>query len=159
MTARHTTDLSMSDDRGFSLVELLIVAAMLATLVSISVPIYARALDSARMAHAIAEIQTLQKEIFVYDVQTGDLPLTLEDIDRERLTDPWGTPYEYLNFTGVKGKGKMRKDRFLVPLNSRYDLYSKGPDKKSQTPLTAKASRDDIIRANDGSFVGPASEF
>ncbi len=147
------------EENGFSLVELLIIAAMLATLVSIAVPIYARALDSARMAHAVAEIQTLQKEIFVYDVQTGNLPLTLEDIDRERLTDPWGTPYEYLNFSGIKGKGKMRKDRFLVPLNSRYDLYSKGPDGKSTPPLTAKASRDDIIRANDGSFVGPASEF
>jgi general secretion pathway protein G len=147
------------EEDGFSLVELMIIAAMLATLVSIAVPIYARALDSARMAHAIAEIQTLQKEIFVYEVQTGNLPLTLEDIDRQRLTDPWGTPYEYLNFSSINGKGKMRKDRFLVPLNSRYDLYSKGPDRDSQPPLTAKASRDDIILANDGSFVGPASQF
>ena len=159
MAPKRSAHRMIGEENGFSLVELLIVAAMLATLVSIAVPIYARALDSARMAHAIAEIQTLQKEIFLYEMQTGDLPLTLEDIDRENLTDPWGTPYEYLNFSGVKGKGKLRKDRFLVPLNSRYDLYSKGSDRDSKPPLTAKASRDDIIRANDGSFVGPASEF
>lgn len=158
MSLEGSTHMTREED-GFSLVELMIIAAMLATLVSIAVPIYARALDSARMAHAIAEIQTLQKEIFVYEVQTGNLPLTLEDIDRQRLTDPWGTPYEYLNFSSINGKGKMRKDRFLVPLNSRYDLYSKGPDRDSQPPLTAKASRDDIILANDGSFVGPASQF
>ncbi len=159
MAPKRSVHRMIGEENGFTLVELVIIAAMLATLVSIAVPIYARALDSARMAHAIAEIQTLQKEIFLYDMQTGDLPLTLEDIDRENLTDPWGTPYEYLNFSGVKGKGKMRKDRFLVPLNSRYDLYSKGPDRDSKPPLTAQASRDDIIRANDGSFVGPASEF
>ncbi len=53
----------------------------------------------------------------------------------------------------------MRKDRFLVPLNSDFDLYSKGPDRKSVPPLTAEASRDDIIRANDGGYIGLASEY
>ena len=116
MAPKRSAHRMIGEENGFTLVELVIIAAMLATLVSIAVPIYARALDSARMAHAVAEIQTLQKEISLYDVQTGDLPLTLEDIDRENLTDPWGTPYEYLSFSGVKGKGKMRKDRFLVYL-------------------------------------------
>ena len=53
----------------------------------------------------------------------------------------------------------MRKDRSLVPLNSTYDLYSMGKDGQSQPPLTAKASRDDIIRANDGSFYGIAEDY
>ena len=44
--------------------------------------------------------------------------------------------------------GKMRKNRFLVPINSEYDLYSMGKDGKTQMPLTAKASRDDVIFAN-----------
>jgi len=145
--------------RGFSLVELLIIVMMIATLVAIAVPIYARALDQARMAHAIAEIHTLFKEILLYDTRHGTLPNTLADLDREELIDPWGHPYQYLNFASIKGKGKMRKDHFLVPLNSRYDLYSMGPDGDSQPPLTAKASRDDIILANDGGFVGPASEY
>ena len=144
---------------GFSLVELMIVTLMVATLVAIAVPIYGRALDQARMAHAIAEIHTLFKEIFLYDTQNGKLPDTLADIDRGKLTDPWGHPYQYLNFANVKGKGQMRKDHFLVPLNSRYDLYSMGPDGQSRPPLTAKMSRDDVILANDGGFVGPASEY
>ena len=58
-----------------------------------------------------------------------------------------------------KGKGKMRKDRFLVPINSDFDLYSMGKDGKSSPPLTASASRDDIIRANDGAYVGPAEGY
>ena len=52
-----------------------------------------------------------------------------------------------------------RKDRFLHPINSDYDLYSMGKDGESVGPLTAKKSHDDVIRANDGSFVGLAVEF
>jgi general secretion pathway protein G len=29
----------------------------------------------------------------------------------------------------------------------------------SETPLTAKASHDDIIRANNGTYIGIASEY
>lgn len=46
-----------------------------------------------------------------------------------------------------------------MPLNSDYDLYSKGPDGASVAPLTAKASQDDILRASNGRFIGPASAF
>jgi general secretion pathway protein G len=38
-------------------------------------------------------------------------------------------------------------------------LYSAGADGKTVLPLTAKASQDDIIRANDGSFIGVAASY
>jgi len=101
------------------------------------------------------------------------------------LLDPWGRRYQYLRLANPsdngngngngngkgkgKGKGKdpkepkeqakPRKDNFLVPINSDFDLYSMGPDGKSVAPLTAKHSRDDIIRANNGGYFGPASEY
>lgn len=55
--------------------------------------------------------------------------------------------------------GKKRKDKSLYPLNTDYDLYSMGPDGKSQTPLTAKASRNDIVRAKNGAFIGWAADL
>ncbi len=61
--------------------------------------------------------------------------------------------------SGNGSKGKPRKDRFLHPINSDYDLYSMGKDGETVEPLTAKKSHDDVIRANDGSFVGLAVEF
>ena len=75
------------------------------------------------------------------------------------LRDPWGKPYQYLVVAKAKGKGKLRKDRFLVPISSDFDLYSMGPDGKSVPPLTAKVSQDDISRANEGGYVGLASEY
>jgi general secretion pathway protein G len=40
-----------------------------------------------------------------------------------------------------------------------FDLYSMGPDGDSKAAFTARASRDDIVRASNGSFIGPVSEF
>ena len=34
-----------------------------------------------------------------------------------------------------------------------------GPDGQSVKPLTGLRSRDDIIRANDGAFIGKASTY
>jgi len=44
-------------------------------------------------------------------------------------------------------------------LNSDFDLYSSGEDKNSKGPLSAKESRDDIIRANNGAFIGLAEDY
>ncbi|HSF04629.1 MAG TPA: prepilin-type cleavage/methylation domain-containing protein, partial [Methylomirabilota bacterium] len=89
------------------------------------------------------------------------LPTDLVEIGQGSLRDPWGRPYVYLNFAaaGPNAKSQMRKDRFLVPLNSTYDLYSTGKDGKTQPALTAKVSWDDVVRANDGGYVGLASSY
>ena len=52
-----------------------------------------------------------------------------------------------------------RRDRFLVPINSTYDLYSLGKDGDSKAPLSTKVSQDDVIRANDGGFIGLAARY
>jgi general secretion pathway protein G len=76
------------------------------------------------------------------------------------MKDPWGNPYEYLKIMGNgPGRGQCRKDKFLNPLNDDYDLYSKGRDGASQAPLTAQASHDDVVRASNGSFIGPALNY
>jgi len=85
-------------------------------------------------------------------------PATLASLQLDQLIDPWGNPYQYV-VHGTAPPAQYRKDRFLVPLNSDYDLYSQGPDGQSVPPITASASRDDIIRANDGGFIGLASDY
>ena len=144
---------------GFTLIELIVVIAIMGTLSSIGVPAYRSYIEKARITKAIMDMRTLEKEIFAYKEANGSLPESLEDINRENLDDPWGNPYQYLNISTATGKGKMRKDRFLVPINTDFDLYSMGNDGESQTPLTAKASHDDIIRANNGEYIGIASEY
>lgn len=55
--------------------------------------------------------------------------------------------------------GQVRKDRFLAPINTDYDLYSLGPDGESRPQLNARESRDDIVRAANGSYFGVAEDF
>jgi general secretion pathway protein G len=141
-----------------TLVELMIVLAIIATLAAIGAPLYADVTERARVARAIADIRTLDSEIAAFAGVKDRLPVSLAELGRANLKDPWGNPYEFLNFES-DDKGKVRKDHSLHPLNSTYDLYSKGKDGKSQAPLTAKASRDDIIRANDGGYIGLASGY
>jgi general secretion pathway protein G len=149
----------LEEFKGFTLLELCVVIGIVSTLSAIAIPSYQGYIEKARITKAIAEIRILDKEIFAYEMSNNKCPDTLNDIGRGKLKDPWNHPYQYLNFANISGKGNMRKDRFLVPLNIDYDLYSMGKDGLSEPPLTAKASHDDIIRANNGNFVGKASEY
>jgi general secretion pathway protein G len=144
---------------GFTLIEILIVIAILATLAAIAIPAYSNYIQRAKITRCIAEVRMLESEIAVYQENSDKLPDNLNDLGRGNILDPWGNPYQFLNFANVKGVGNMRKDRNLVPINAHFDLYSMGKDGKSQAPLTAKASHDDIIRANNGSFIGIASDY
>ena len=155
---------SVSPDRsarGFTLIELSIVVAIIVTLSTITVPVFLSVLQDARVEGTTEDMRVVQTEIQMFINQKGELPDSLDDIGLGHLRDPWGRPYVYTRIDGGKTSnvGELRKDRFLVPINSDYDLYSMGPDGKSASALTANISHDDIIRANDGAYFGPASEY
>lgn len=266
---------SHHNSEGFTLIELMIVVAILAVVAGLAIPGYRAAVKTARMAVAMREIHLLMNEIDLYELREGQLPTSLADIGRGGIRDPWGNPYSYVDLatavipggggqgggnggfggsgspqgggsksggskggsstasgstssgstssgstsggstssgstssgstgSGSTGSGSTaggstssgsntggsntggantgganagganaggpnegnaggaiqpRKDRFLVPINSDYDLYSMGADGRSVAPLTASMSRDDIIRANDGAFVGLAEDY
>ena len=152
-------------DDGFTLVELMLVTTIIGTLAAIAAPNLQEVLDKARVAAAIGDIKALEIEIVQWEAINNDIPPTsLAAIGRATLVDPWGNPYQYLPFPpdpvkGRKPPGGARKDRFLVPINSSFDLYSMGKDGRTTAPLTAKASKDDVIRANDGGYVGIAEGY
>ncbi len=143
---------------GFTLIELMIATAIVATLSAIAIPVGTTYIDKARNVRVISEIRILERDIASYEAENETYPNSLSDIGRGGLKDQWGNPYEYKILTGAPGE-QPRKDRFLVPVNSDYDLYSMGKDGDSKAPFTAKASRDDIVRANNGGYVGIAEEF
>lgn len=145
--------------RAFTLVELLIAISILAVLAALAVPQFRATVDKARVARAIGDLRALEADILAYAADNGgDLPESLADVGRGGTEDPWGNEYRYLDLEGVP-PGKARKDRFLVPLNSDFDLYSVGADGKTQLALTAKAAQDDVLRANDGGYLGLGSNY
>jgi len=144
--------------KAFTLLELMLVVAILGITAAIAIPIYTQYKVKLDNAVAVTDIVRIQVVIGSYYQANDVYPNSLTDVNMNLLLDPWGLPYEYLNLTGAP-IGQMRKDQALVPINSDYDLYSKGPDGASVKPLTAAMSRDDIVRANNGSFIGIASDY
>ena len=135
----------------------MITVAIVTILAAVAIPSYTRAMDKSRITVAKRDIVDLQMRLDRYFTQRNTYPATLDDI-AGNLLDPWDNPYQYLSMENAS-VGKKRKDKSLHPLNTDYDLYSMGPDGRSVSPLTAKASRDDIIRANNGGFIGVAEDY
>ena len=147
--------------KGFGLIELMITLVIAALLLSIAVPAYDRFVDRAKEARAIGDVGTISIEIGKFQLRNNNaLPDTLDELGISIPLDPWGTPYAYLNIvTADPGNGALRKDKNLSPLNTDFDLYSSGEDKESTGPLSAAASRDDIVRANNGAFIGLGEDY
>jgi len=143
--------------KGFTLIELVLVTLIIGILSAIAYPSYKGYVLETEIAIATLDIREIEGLIDRYFVESGSLPDDLAGLGP--TADPWGNPYQFLNFSNVNGNGQKRKDHNLVPLNTDYDLYSSGPDGQSVSPLTSAKSRDDIIRANNGEFVGTAEDY
>ncbi len=146
--------------RGYTLLELMMVIIVAGVVGTLAFSSYGAYVKRARISAAIADIGKIQITVDRYALNhDGEPPPDLATIDMSGRLVPWGRPYAYLGFAGSTGKGAMRKDKNLVPIDTEYDLYSMGPDGQSSAPLTAQASRDDIVRANDGGHIGVAADY
>lgn len=144
--------------QGFTVIELLIAIAIVVTLASMAYFMYLGNLEKARTYAAIQTLTQMSTELQDYGIDSGTYPQSLNDLGYGGLLDPWGNSYQYLNIA-TANVGVMRKDRFLVPINTDFDLYSMGKDGDTRPPLNVPVSRDDIIRANDGQYIGRADGF
>ncbi len=161
----HSMNIVQLNHVGFTLIELIIVIAIIGTLAGISTPLMMDYRDRALVSRAKIEIKTIEKEIMAFKAENDRFPESLAEIGLEGMLDPYGNPYQYQTSTYIDKKGNvkksnnLRKDHNLVPVNTDFDLYSMGKDGKSAAPFTAKSSRDDIVRANDGQFLGLVSAY
>ncbi len=144
---------------GFTFIELLIAIAIVGVLANLAYSRYEDYRERARVYQAMGDIGSMSAVISRHILDSRSLPDSLDDVGLAGKLDPWGRPYQYFNLTSQKGNGKARKDKNLNPLNSDFDLYSVGKDGSSQSSLVAKTSRDDVLRARDGGFIGLASDF
>lgn len=143
---------------GFTLIELVIAIAIVGVLARISFPAYADYKERAKQTLAVQDIAMMSAQIKMYWQDARAYPESLADIGLATKLDPWQHPYMYLNLD-KKGNGGARRDHNLNPLNSDFDLYSRGKDNKTKLPITQKDSLDDVLRANDGKFIDLAKNY
>lgn len=125
---------SKSTQRGFTLIEIMVVVVIIGVLGAIVVPQFMSRPDQAKVTAARTDVQAISTALEMYRLDTFSYPSTQQGLEAlvKRPTgtpvaknwnpqgylktlplDPWGSPYQYLN-PGTHSAG--------------YDLFSFGSD-------------------------------
>lgn len=97
---------SMKSESGFTLIEIMIVLAIIGLLAAMLAPNFMGVLQGGRVDTAKMEIRTLETSLLNYNIRHGRYPTTDEGLEKlieegyiqdkgNALIDPWGNPYHY----------------------------------------------------------------
>lgn len=89
-------------DAGFTLIELGVVLAVLAILVAIAVPTYARFIERAREAEAAQAWSMVKTELWTYFLQYGSFPSSSDDWWGNDVTKPTSSSWTYKGYTDTQ---------------------------------------------------------
>jgi general secretion pathway protein G len=154
MRAAHRTK---QREQGVTLLELAAVLAVIGLLAAFAIPAFQGYVERTRVTRAVSDIGSIGLQLYRWQLNTRTFPATLAEAGLGG-DDPWGNPYEYTRIEGTP-ENELRMDHNLHPINTDFDLYSMGADGDTRRPLTAQASQDDIVRANNGAYIGLAKNY
>lgn len=124
---RFQASFAGSSQAGFSLIEIILVVVLIGGIVAFAATRILGGGDRAKVNLAKAQVQTLAEKVQQFEMDTGGLPASLDDLVKapgdaagwlgpyakaSELKDPWNHPYTYT----MPGEGKP------------FDLVSLGAD-------------------------------
>lgn len=158
-TVRGPLPAMSRDSRAFTLLELVLVVAIVGTISAIAVPSYIGHREKVLAQEALGHIISIDLSIQKYFVENGRYPDSLAEIGKDGMRDPWGNPYQYLNVANDPHQNLCKKFQSQHPINTDFDLYSSGKDGRTNKNIGNAHSWDDVIRAYDGAYMGPVMDI
>ena len=114
---------ALNNEKGFTLIELIVVIAILGILAAVAIPRLSGFTEKAKIKANIAGIQTLQSIVRVYEADNGSLPDDLDDLKDAGLLE--ATPEAPAIVTDDDGTGTCVKDDYFE-MNATTGIVSIG---------------------------------
>ena len=147
---------SLKSKKGFTLIELVVVIAILGILAGIAIPRFMDATATARGAKIIADLRTIDSAIMVYNAKTGKFPTAISDL----TSTASGTASTAAKYELLASEPKPTAGNAIFPSSptvtvkvaaTAYELTSAGGDTENRACVgTAKITADKL--AEGGSF-------
>ena len=126
-----------SDNRGFTLIELMVVIVILGILAGLIIPRIMGRPEEARRMKARIQIESIETSLQLYKLDNGNYPTTDQGLQALIEAPTVGQLPRAWREGGYMEKGKVPKDPwrseyvYLSPgVNGDYDLSSCGPDEE-----------------------------
>ena len=132
---RWSTEINIKNNRGFTLIELIVVIVILGVLAGLIVPKIMGRPEEARQLKAKLTIESLETSLRLFKLDNGAYPTTEQGLDALITAPDTGTASNSYREGGYIEKGRMPKDPwgndfvYLSPgVQGEYDIISYGSD-------------------------------
>ena len=125
---------STQRNRGFTLIEIMVVVVIISVLIGLVAPNIMGRVDEAKVTAAKADIATMSQALDMYRIDNGHYPSTEQGL-QALVSKPGGTPEpKNWNSSGYMKKKELPKDpwgndyQYIRYPDGRFDILSYGAD-------------------------------